>query len=127
MVALNPQQQYQQYQQNSIMSANPGQLTLMLYNGAIKFIKTAINSLEKKDLGVANTNIIKAQNIIRYLDETLDHNYEIADQLSNLYDFFYRHLIEANIKKDPSMMEEVVGMVEEIRDTWMIVLKETKQ
>ncbi|ACV61582.1 flagellar protein FliS [Desulfofarcimen acetoxidans DSM 771] len=122
MAVFNP---YQQYQQNSITSAKPGQLTLMLYNGAIKFIKTAILGMEKKDIGTANGAVIRAQEIIRYLDHTLDPQYEISQNLSSLYDYIYRRLVEANINKNAAVLEEVVSMVEELRDTWMSVLKKT--
>ena len=121
MAISNP---YQQYQQNSIMSANPGQLTLMLYNGAIRFIKTAINSMGKKDISATNNALIRAQDIVRYLDETLNHDYEIAEQFSLLYDYIYRRLIEANLKKDVSILNELEKMVEELRDTWTTVIKE---
>ena len=120
MAVFNP---YQQYQQNSVTSANPGQLTLMLYNGAIKFIKTAILCIEKKDIGGANTAIIRAQDIILYLDDTLDPQYEISQNLSNLYEYIYRRLVEANISKNAAVLEEAVSMVGELRDTWMSVLK----
>ena len=121
MAVSNP---YQQYQQNSVMSANPGQLTLMLYNGAIKFIKTAIIFLEKKDIAATNNAIIRAEDIIRYLDVTLNHDYEIADQLSNLYTYFYDRLVQANVRKDISILKEIATMLEELRDIWTIVIKE---
>ena len=117
---------YQQYQQNSVTGATPGQLTLMLYNGAIKFIKTAIISIKKKDINGTNNSIIRAQEIILYLDDTLDHQYEISKNLSSLYDYLYRRLVEANIKKDVFIIEEVSSMLEELRDTWMTAIKKSK-
>ncbi|WP_066637331.1 flagellar export chaperone FliS [Desulfolucanica intricata] len=123
MAVLNP---YQQYRQNSVTSAPPGQLTLMLYNGALKFIKTAVISIEKKDISSANNAIIRAQDIILYLNETLNKNYEPAHNLSSLYDYIYRRLVEANIKKDTAVLEEAASLVEELRDTWAVVLKENK-
>lgn len=120
MAIPNP---YQQYQKNSVTGSNPVQLTLMLYNGAVKFIKTAMICLEKKDFGGTNNAIIRAQDIIRYLRETLDHQYEIAQSLTSLYDYFYRRLVEANIKKDAAILEEVASLVEDLRDTWTAIRK----
>ena len=120
MAVFNP---YQKYQQNSVTGANPGQLTLMLYNGAIKFVKTAIISIGKKNINITNNAIIRAQDIILYLNDTLDRQYEIAKNLSNLYDYLHRRLVEANIKKDALILEEVSSMLEELRDTWMTTLK----
>jgi flagellar protein FliS len=120
MAVFNP---YQQYKQNSVTSANPGQLTLMLYDGAIKFIKKAVIGIEKKDIEGANIAIIRAQDIILYLNDTLNPQYEISKSLSSLYDYIYRRLIEANINKSAPVLEEAVSMVEELRDTWMSVLK----
>ena len=123
MAVINP---YQKYRQNSVTGANPGQLTLMLYNGAIKFIKSAIISLEKKDIIDTNTSIIRAQEIILYLADTLDHKYEISKNLSSLYDYIHQRLVQANIKKDTLILEEVCTFLEELRDTWITVLKEAK-
>ena len=123
MAVLNP---YQQYRKNSITGANPGQLTLMLYNGAMKFIKTAIICMEKKDISGANNAIIKTQEIIRYLNETLNHQYEPSKNLSSLYNYIYRQLVEANVKKDIVILEDVSPMIEELRDIWVTVLEKNK-
>lgn len=123
MAIPNP---YQQYQANSVNSAKPGQLTLMLYNGAIKFINTAIKGVDEKDYPKINENIIKAQEIILYLSSTLNMDYEISQNLASLYDFMYRRLIEANIKKDKQAMVEVLDLVQDLRNTWTEVLKQYK-
>lgn len=123
MAMPNP---YQQYQTNSVNSASPGQLTLMLYNGAIKFINGAIKGLEEKNLAVVNENSLKAQDIILYLISTLKMDYEISKNLAGLYDFMYRRLIHANIHKDKEAMQEVRGLVEDLRNAWGEMLRRNK-
>ncbi len=121
MAMANP---YQQYKVNSINSASPGELTLMLYNGAIKFIKLAIVAVEEKTYEKVNENLIRAQDIINHLSATLDMNYEIAKNFSMLYDFMYSHLVKANMKKDRQAMQEVVELIEGLRDAWAEMLKQ---
>ncbi|KJS15916.1 MAG: flagellar biosynthesis protein FliS [Peptococcaceae bacterium BRH_c4b] len=121
MALANP---YQQYKANSINSASPGELTLMLFNGVIKFIKAAIAAVEEKTYEKVNENLISAQDIISYLSSTLNMNYEIAKNLSSLYDFMYSHLVTANIKKDGAAMKEVAELIEGLRDAWAEMLKQ---
>lgn len=121
MAMPNP---YQQYQLNSINSASPGELTLMLYNGAIRFINTAIKGIEDKDYQKANDNNVKAQEIILYLSSTLDMNYDISKNLSSLYDYMYNRLIWGNINKNNEALVEVLGLLEDLRDAWGQMLKQ---
>jgi len=88
------------YQEEVIMTKPPEELTLMLYDGCIRFIKAAMQAIDEKKLDKANENIIKAENIITELMSTLDMQYEISKNLMSLYDFIYRWLIQANLKKD---------------------------
>lgn len=115
MANANP---YQQYQQNAIMGASKGELTLMLYNGAIKFIKQGIKQIEEKNIEGAHHAIIRVQEIISYLNETLNMEYELSSNLSALYVFVKQHLIDANMKKDKVMLGEVLGIIEGLRDAW---------
>lgn len=124
MSTLNP---YQQYQEQSIKTASPGELTLMLYNGCIKFINQAKQFIEQKDIEKANNTIIRAQDIIQELLVTLNMDYEISKNLAALYDFMYRRLIDANISKDVEALDEVLDLVTELRDTWKEVIKKTRQ
>lgn len=124
MSTLNP---YQQYQEQSIKTASPGELTLMLYNGCIKFINQAKQFIEQKDIEKANNAIIRAQDIIQELLVTLNMDYEISKNLAALYDFMYRRLIDANISKDVEALDEVLDLVTELRDTWKEVIKKTRQ
>lgn len=123
MLAANP---YAQYQQNAVNSAEPGQLTLMLYNGAVKFTKQAIGELKAGNIEQANHYNIRVQDIITELMITLNQDYPVAKNLHSLYDYIKRRLIEANIKKDEKLLAEVLDMLEELRNTWAEALKRVK-
>ncbi|MFZ0368804.1 MAG: flagellar export chaperone FliS [Halobacillus sp.] len=117
----------QAYQNNSVETASPGELTLMLYNGCLKFIKTAKKAIENHDIEKKNTNIQKAQKIIRELMVTMDQDYEVAKDIMPLYDYMNRRLMEANITNDLGILEEVQGLTEEFRDTWKEVILQTRR
>ena len=97
---------YNQYKEQSIMTMTPEQLVVQLYEGCSKNLKHAIIHIEDKKYDNANISLQKAKKIIRYLDETLDHKYEISANLTALYDYFARQIVEANIKKDVSILNE---------------------
>jgi flagellar secretion chaperone FliS len=118
---------YNAYKQNSVSTASPGELTLMLYNGCIKFIGKAKVSMEAKNISEKNYNIQRAQAIISELIVTLNMDFEISKQMHPLYDYMNRRLIEANIKNDVTILDEVEGLVTEFRDTWKEVIKITRQ
>lgn len=106
------------YLDNKIKTATPAELTLMLYDGSIKFCNIAIMAIEENDNSKANTNIIKAQKIMLELRSSLDHEYEISKNLDLLYEYIYSELIEANMKKDKNVLDEVLESLRELRDTW---------
>jgi len=114
------------YKDSKILTASPAELTLMLYEGAIKFCNLAVMALEKKEFSKANLNIIKAERIITELRTTLDFNYEVAKNFELVYDYIYRRLIDANIQKDIVILEEALGYIREMRDTWKDVMKVAK-
>lgn len=118
---------YQQYQHNVVYTASPQDLTLMLYNGLIKFINLSVQSVEDKNIEKANNNITRAQDILVEFMSTLDMDYEVSKGLYALYDYMNRRLIEANIQKDKSILEEVLGFAEDLRDTWAQAMKLAKQ
>ena len=122
-MAPNP---YAQYQNSKILTASPAELTLMLYDGAIKFSNIAISAMEEKDIQKAHTNIIKVQRIINEFRSTLDHKYEVAKDFDNIYTYLLQRLFEANIKKDPEIMQEVIGHLRTLRETWIEVMKKSK-
>ncbi|MFC0013588.1 MULTISPECIES: flagellar export chaperone FliS [Allobacillus] len=124
---MNYQQPHQAYQQNSIQTASPGELTMMLYNGCLKFIRLAKKGIENENIEQKNVNIQKAQNIINELMVTLNPDVEISNQMRSLYDYMNHQLIQANIKNDVEILSEVEGLVSEFRDTWKEVLKLNKQ
>ena len=118
---------YAQYNNNKIMTASPGELTLMLYDGAIKFCNAAIVAVEKKDIQGAHTNIIKVQKIIDYLRQTLDMRYEVAKDFENIYVYLAQRLVTANIKKDKEILEEVNEHLHAVRDNWKEVMRAAKE
>lgn len=114
---------YAQYNNNQILTASPAELTLMLYNGAIKFCNVAIAAIEKKDMEKAHTNIVKAEKIVEYLRVTLDMKYSVAKDFDNIYDYLDRRLVEANMKKDTAILEEICEHLRSVRDTWKEVMR----
>src|SRR5690625_2659786 len=115
--------QFQVYQNNAVNTASGPQLTMMLYNGCIKFIKQGIKALEENDYEAKNINLQKAQNIIQELMLTLDQNIEISKQLLPLYEFIHHQLQQGNIHNEVSHLEEALEFVTEFRDTWKEVMK----
>ena len=114
---------YAQYANNRIMTASPAELTLMLYEGAIKFNNIAIAAIKENDMQKAHINIVKAQNVIQYLQQTLDTKYEVSKDFDNIYDYLTKRLLEANVNKDVEILEEVNGHLRSVRDTWKEVMR----
>ncbi len=124
MAAYTLQQKaYAQYKNNKVMGASGPELTLMLYDGAIKFLNVADYAIENKDIQKAHTNIIKVERIIEYLRNTLDMKYPVAQDFENMYSYIYRRLIEANISKDKDIIVEINEHMHAIRDNWVEVMK----
>jgi flagellar secretion chaperone FliS len=115
MNLLNP---FETYKQQSVMAATPGELTLMLYEGCLKFLRYGKIYIENKNIQESNNNLIKAQNIISELMNTLDMKYSISGQLLSLYIFMNREIAQANIKKDADRLDGVIDLVSELHDTW---------
>lgn len=116
-------QGYAAYANNKIMTAPPAELTLMLYEGAIKFANLAIAGMETNDIEKAHTNIIKVERIIEEFQSTLDHKYPVAKDFDEVYNYLMMRLREANLKKDKEIMEEVLKHLRTMRDTWKEVMK----
>lgn len=119
--------QYGRYQQQSAMTASPGELTLMLYDGCVKFLKQSRLYMEEHNLEKASNASIRAQDIISELMATLDMRYEISNNLYSLYDFILRMVVQSNIKKDPLLLEEPINMMSELRDTWQQAVRLNRQ
>ena len=116
---------YAAYANSKIMTASPAELTLMLYEGAIKFCNIAVVAIEKKDIEKAHVNIRKAQRIIEEFMATLDHKYKVAEDFENVYRYLLDRLHEANMKKDAEILEEVLTHLRTMRDTWKEVMRLT--
>ena len=114
---------YAQYKNSKVLTASPAELTLMLYEGAIKFCNIAITAIEQKEVEKAHVSIRKAQKIIEHLRVTLDMKYPVAKDFDNMYQYIDRRLLEANISKDPEILKEVLTHLHAIRDTWKEVMR----
>lgn len=113
-----------QYKQMQIKTATPGKLLLMLYQGAVKFMKLAKKNIKAGEIEASHKNIIKAQNIILELQSTLNKEQggEIALRLENLYDYIYRELIQANLNKNTSHLDNVIPLVEELFSSYREII-----
>ena len=116
-------QGYAAYANNKITTASPAELTLMLYDGAIKFCNIAIVGIEQKDIQKAHTNIVKVERIIEEFQATLDHKYPVAKDFDEVYKYLMMRLKEANVKKDKEILEEVLKHLRTMRDTWKEVMR----
>lgn len=125
MPVLTAQQRaaYAQYKNNKVNSASGPELTLMLYDGAIKFLNIADFAIENNDIQKAHTNIIKTEKIIDYLRNTLDMKYPVAQDFENMYSYIARRLVEANLSKDREIVGEINDHMHAIRDNWVQVMK----
>lgn len=117
---------YAAYQNNKVMTASPGELTLMLYEGMIKFTNIAIIGVEEHDIQKAHNNIIKTENIISELQSTLNYKYPVANDFNNIYVYLKERLVQANFKKDKAILEECLEHERTLRDTWKEVMRRTK-
>ncbi len=122
-----PNNPYAQYNANKVLTASPAELTLMLYDGAIKFCNIAELAIGQKDIMKAHTNIVKAQRVIEYLRQTLDMKYPVAQDFENIYVYIERRLVQANIKKDVEILKEVNEHLHSVRDTWKEVMRINKE
>jgi flagellar protein FliS len=123
---LLTQNPYQAYQTNQILLAKPEELTLHLYNGAIKFIQQAKMAMNKNEIEKTNELLLRVQDILMELITTLNMEYEVSHSLLQLYEYMKRRIIEANIKKDQSILQEAEEMLLELKQTWMQAMKQAK-
>ena len=117
------QSPYKAYQQNSVQTATPGQLVIMLYDGAIRFTKAGIEGIQRRQYSVASTNLTKAQAIVHELVASLNHDYPISKDLARIYEYVLHLLIQTNVKKDVKLAEEVLEHLQELRDAWKQTFK----
>ncbi len=114
---------FAQYNNSKVLTASPAELTLMLYEGAIKFCNIAIAAVEQKDIPKAHTNIVKTQKIVEHFRLTLDMKYPVAQDFERVYLYLEQRLVEANIKKDAEILKEVLEHLRSMRDTWKEVMR----
>ena len=124
MAMPNP---YAKYNNSKVLTASPAELTLMLYDGAIKFCNIAIIGVEQNDIQKAHTNIRKAENIIEEFRATLDRKYAVSEDFDRVYVYLLQRLLEANVKKDKAILEEVNMHLRSMRDTWKEVMRINKE
>lgn len=122
-MAINPAAAYGA---NKVNTATPAELTLMLYDGAIKFWNIAMVAAEKQDYEKSNENIKKARRIIVELKTTLDHKYAVAKDFDTIYDYIFDLMIAANMTKSSEDMDKVLVELRQIRDSWKQVMKLAK-
>ena len=115
------------YKQNSVLTATPEELTLMLYDGAIKFMNIAKHNMENKELERTHNSLMRAQDIVTELSISLDMNYEISSEYRRLYDFVLSRLVDANIYKDSKAIDEAIDIVNELKEAWKDVMRQIKQ
>ncbi len=123
---MNTPAGYQQYEKSKILTASPAELTLMLYEGAIKFANIAVMAIDKGDVEKAHNNIRKVERIIEEFQATLNHKYPVAKDFDEVYKYLQQRLLEANIKKDKEIMDEVLRHLRTMRDTWKDVMRLAK-
>lgn len=116
-----------QYKQNAVFTATPEELTLMLYDGSIKFMNIAKYSIENDDIQRAHEALIRAQDIIIELNSSLNMEYELSTNFRRLYEFILDRLIDANIQKEIEPIDEALEILTEMRDTWKEAMQQVKK
>lgn len=117
-INYKPVSQQEKYLEQKIMAAKPEELVVMLYDGLVRFSKQAIMHIGEKDFAKVNEDSMRAQAIVAELQATLNMDYEISKQLDSLYDFAYRRLLDGNMSKTTEPYNDVIAIVEDLRDTW---------
>lgn len=110
---------YQKYQQTQAQTASRPKLLIMLYDGAIRFVKLGIEGIAQKDYEKANNNLCKAQAIVNELISALNYEYTIANDLLKIYEYMQYLLIEANVSKESIKAEEVLEYLMDLREAWV--------
>ncbi len=112
-----------QYQQNAVATQSPGRIIVMLYEGAIKFLKSAKSALQQQDMSEFVRCMSRTGDIIDELDVSLDvdRGGEVAANLRSLYGFLRQHLLQAQIKKDPRMIDEAVRILHDLHEGWKAI------
>lgn len=115
------------YKRQQVMTATPEALTLMLYNGCLRFMKEGLEAMKEKKWEQCNTSLQKAQRIICEFQATLKMEYDISKQLMPIYDYVYNSLVEANLRSKPEKVEECIELIKELRDAWAEAMKTARK
>lgn len=118
---------YDQYKQQSIITLTPGEMIVKLYDEAIKRCNFAVKYLTDKDFEAANLSLKKAQDIVSYLNSSLDNNYSLSGELAPLYTYIKNQLVTANIKKDTQPVNDVIPLLKELREAFSTAEKSTRK
>ncbi len=121
MYAMN--NAFQKYRQQGVLTANPVELVVMLYDGCIKQIKMGCIFIEDKELEQANNSLQKAQRIVMELINSLDLRYPIGNELLSLYEFMLNEISAGNSTKDVKALQEVAALLQELRESWVTLSK----
>lgn len=118
---------YQAYRQTQAETAAPGELVVMLYRGAARFVGSAVEAIEARNVPLAHNNLVRAQAVISELLETLDleRGGEIAGNLMQIYDYMNRRLVDANLRKDAAPAREIESLLRELLPAWEQAARET--
>lgn len=121
---VNPQMA-NAYKNQQIMTSSPEQLTLLLYNGALRFLTESVLAMEQGDVQKSYHANLRVQDIVREFSRTLDMKYELSKSWAQLYEYTEYCLIQGNIKKDVQQLNEARSVLQELRDTWVEAMKQT--
>ncbi|KUO70124.1 MAG: flagellar protein FliS [Desulfosporosinus sp. BRH_c37] len=121
---VNPQMA-NAYKNQQAMTSSPEQLTLLLYNGALRFLTESILAMEQGDISKSHNANMRVQDIVREFIRTLDMKYELSKNWAQLYEYTEYCLIQGNIKKDVTQLQQAKSMLEEMRDAWVEAMKQT--
>lgn len=125
-MTLSNRNPYQTYQKQAITTSKPEELTFMLYQGIVKFVRLSKLALQNNNMEESHRYNLRAQDILSELIVTLKKGYTVSDSLLSLYDYMKYRLIEANMSKNLDMLEEVEGFASELTETWSTAMKLNK-
>ena len=122
---MTNQQMANAYKNQQVMTASPEQLTLLLYNGALRFLNESIQAMEQGEIQKSHNANIRVQAIVREFMHTLDMNYELSQDWARLYEYTQYCLIQGNIKKDVAQLLQAKSTLEDMREAWIGAMKQT--
>ncbi len=114
----------QEYLRTTVLTASQEMLTLMLWDGAIRFAEQGKNAILKKDIEASYQALLRAQRIVMELNAGLKHDVspDLCGKLAALYNFIYRRLVDANLQKDPKLVEDALAIMRHQRETWVLLM-----